>query len=99
MQWWCAALGETWTWNWRAYPGVWLFVLAFVLLRRWLLGTGSWSLAPRREKVAFVSGVIILWASLDWPLGPIAAGYLASAHSLQFLLITMIAAPLLLLGV
>ena len=23
MQWWCAALGETWTWNWRAYPGVW----------------------------------------------------------------------------
>ena len=28
MQWWCAALGEQWTWNWRAYPGVWLFVVA-----------------------------------------------------------------------
>jgi cytochrome c oxidase assembly factor CtaG len=42
--------------------------------------------------------VITLWISLDWPVGPIAAGYLASAHALQFLIITMISTPLLLLG-
>ncbi len=98
MQWWCAALGETWTWNWRAYPGVWLFVIGVVALFRWIPGKGSWKQAKTGERVAFVVGVVVLWLSLDWPLGPIAAGYLASAHALQFLLVTMVAAPLILLG-
>ena len=98
MQWWCAALGETWTWNWRAYPGVWLFVIAMVAGLRWVAGPGSWARAGAGERVAFIAGVITLWVSLDWPLGPIAAGYLASAHALQFLIVTMFAAPLLLLG-
>ncbi len=77
MQWWCAALGETWTWNWRAYPGVWLFVIAVIALFRWIPGKGSWTQAKTGERVAFVVGVVVLWLSLDWPLGPIAAGYLA----------------------
>jgi putative membrane protein len=98
MQWWCAALGETWTWSWRAYPGVWLFVAMVVVARISLLGAGSWKLTARGERIAFISGVVTLWLSLDWPLGPIAAGYLASAHSLQFLIVTMISTPLLLLG-
>lgn len=98
MQWWCAALGETWTWNWRAYPGVWLFVLAVLVGLRMMAGAGSWARAPRAERAAFIVGIISLWLSLDWPLGPIAAGYLASAHALQFLIITMFTAPFLLLG-
>jgi putative membrane protein len=98
MQWWCAALGETWTWEWRAYPGVWLFIAGIVALRRWLLGAGSWRQAPAGEKAAFISGIVTLWLSLDWPIGPIAAGYLSSAHSTQFVLITMLATPLLLVG-
>jgi cytochrome c oxidase assembly factor CtaG len=98
LQWWCAALGEKWTWNWRAYPGVWLFVIAVAASRRLLTGAGSWRLAPAGEKVAFVAGVFTLWLSLDWPIGPVAAGYLASAHALQFLIITMISTPLLLIG-
>jgi putative membrane protein len=61
-------------------------------------GPGSWARAGAGERVAFIAGVITLWISLDWPLGPIAAGYLASAHALQFLIVTMFAAPLLLLG-
>jgi cytochrome c oxidase assembly factor CtaG len=98
MQWWCAALGESWTWSWKAYPGVWLFILAFIPLRRWMLGAWSWPRAARGEKLAFITGVATLWLSLDWPMGPIAAGYLASAHSLQFLVITMISTPLILIG-
>ena len=98
MQWWCAALGEQWSWTWRAYPGVWLFVIVVIAKLRWLAGPGSWARAGAGERAAFVVGALSLWLSLDWPLGPIAAGYLASAHALQFLIITMIAAPLLLLG-
>ena len=32
MTWWCAASSEPWSWAWRAYPGVWLFI---ALLATW----------------------------------------------------------------
>ena len=98
MQWWCAALGEQWTWSWRAYPGVWLFVIAIIAGFRWLAGPSSWARASVAERVAFIAGAVTLWISLDWPLGPIAAGYLVSAHALQFLIVTMFASPFLLIG-
>jgi len=47
---------------------------------------------------AWGGGVLALWAALDWPIGAL-AGYLASAHMLQYLLTTLLAPPLLLLGV
>jgi putative membrane protein len=48
---------------------------------------------------AFAAGVLCLWAALDWPVGALAAGYLASVHMLQFLLVALVAPPLLLLSV
>lgn len=100
MNWWCAATGAAWTWEWRAYPGVWLFVLS--------LGAGMWAWnragARRAGRPArpmhpgFLGGLIVLWASLDWPIGALGAGYLASVHMLQFLLMALVAPPLLLLG-
>src|SRR5688572_2444643 len=46
----------------------------------------------------FVAGLVVLWLSLDWPIGALGAGYLASVHMLQFLLMALIAPPLLLMG-
>lgn len=40
----------------------------------------------------------MFWAASDWPIGTLGAGYMASAHMTQFLLYTLIAAPLILLG-
>jgi putative membrane protein len=99
MQWWCAALGEQWTWSWRAYPGVWLFIILVVAGLRAIAGDGLWTRASTGARAALVCGVASLWIALDWPLGPIAAGYLASAHALQFLIETMVAAPLVLVAV
>lgn len=94
VQWWCVAQSVPWTWEWRAYPGVWLFVAAlaagFVALRKRYGAAPTWPL---------VTGLVLLWAALDWPVGTLGAGYLASVHMVQFLLIAMIAPPLLLLGV
>jgi putative membrane protein len=39
-----------------------------------------------------------MWLALDWPLGTLGGGYLASLHMVQFLILGMIAPPLLLLG-
>lgn len=90
MTWWCAATGLPWRWEWQAYPGAWL--LAGMLLVWWFRGR------PRRGSALFLGGVVALWAATDWPLGPLGAGYLLSVHTVQFLLITLVAAPLLLAG-
>lgn len=102
LQWWCAAQTAAWTWEWRAYPGVWLFML--------LLATAFWKLLahanrfgvgpairPRRSTLGWV-GLLLVWVALDWPVGALGGGYLASLHMVQFLLLALIAPPLLLLG-
>ncbi len=46
----------------------------------------------------FTAGVLAFWLASDWPLGLLGSSYLASAHMMQFLLYTLAAAPLLMLG-
>jgi cytochrome c oxidase assembly factor CtaG len=97
---WCSATGQPWTWEWRAYPGIWAFIV--------LLAVGMWywnragaraaGKPQRPAHPAFVAGLVILWLSLDWPIGALGAGHLASVHMLQFLMMALIAPPLLLLG-
>jgi putative membrane protein len=96
LQWWCSAQGIPWTWEWRPYPGVWLFVL--------LLAVAYWGVvrraAPGGERTGFaVAGLLTLWLALDWPIGALGGGYLSSVHMLQFLMIAIVAPALLLLGV
>lgn len=113
MQWWCVAQDVAWTWSWRAYPGVWLFVGAIVLLyaRLWRAAPGEGRAAAgnpslasepfsRRARMLFAgTGIALLWVALDWPVGALGAGYLVSVHTVQFLLISLLASPLLLLGI
>ena len=98
IQWWCAASGVPWTWEWQAYPGVWLFALALVGLYRGLRKRFPESDRPEFRAWMFGLGVAALWIALDWPVGALGAGYLASVHMVQYLLIALVAPPLLLLG-
>ncbi len=50
------------------------------------------------RRLSAAAGVLLLWIALDWPVGPLGAGYLETVHMLQFLLIVMIAPPLLIHG-
>jgi putative membrane protein len=50
------------------------------------------------ERIRFGSGVLLLWIALDWPVGALGSGYLASVHMVQFLLIALAAPPLLISG-
>jgi cytochrome c oxidase assembly factor CtaG/copper(I)-binding protein len=98
MQWWCAANGVPWTWEWTAYPGVWVFVallaMAFRQLhRRW----GSVEEDGRRAVWGYVA-IGVIWIALDWPVGALAAGYLTSVKMVQYLLLSLVASPLLLIG-
>ena len=100
VQWWCAATGIPWTWEWKPYPGVWLFVAAIAALY-WRIAWGS---AERRagrttgRLVSGVAGLVLIWVALDWPVGALGGGYLASVHMVQYLLLAMIVPPLLVHG-
>lgn len=95
MQFWCSASTKAWTWSWTAYPGVWLVVAIIAVTYARL--TRDPAQAGTHRATGWL-GVATIWLALDWPLGPLAAGYLASAHALQFLLVALIAPALLLLG-
>ena len=96
VQWWCAARSEPWDGSWQAYPGVWIFVIAIAALF-WPLRIRDDSSTWRR--VMLPIALMFLWLTLDWPIGPLGAGYLAWIHSIQFLMLAMIVPPVLLLSV
>jgi putative membrane protein len=105
MTWWCSATGLPWSWVWRPYPGVWLLVAAIVTgyvlaLRRRRPDplAGDDPRLPRRRIISFAGGVLALWIAADWPVGALGAGYLVSLHTVQYLLFTLAAPPLLLYG-
>jgi putative membrane protein len=97
ITWWCTALTRPWTWEWIPYPGIWAASLLPIV------GYGRAvhrhdDVTDWRKATQFVTGMVVFWVASDWPLGTLGAGYLASAHMTQFLLYTLVAAPLLLLG-
>jgi putative membrane protein len=115
VTWWCAASTEPWDWSPRAYPGIWLFMALLLVgyLLAWRLapqptaavaggpasGDERSEMPDARRRWAFLGGWVVLWLATDWPLGTLGAGYLATAHMAQYVLYTMAAAPLLVLGI
>lgn len=103
MNWWCSATNTPWSWEWRPYPGVWLvvFLLGFLYFRRRARAVAADpSLQWNSGRVAtYLLGLLLVWAALDWPIGTLGGGYLASMHSLQWLLLSQVAPPFLILGV
>jgi cytochrome c oxidase assembly factor CtaG len=107
MRWWCSAAdGAAWTWAWRPYVGVWLLVSVLVgayvlaLTRPWFRRGAEPDRQPvsRAQVLSFALGVLAVWLATDWPVGTLGAGYLVSIHTVQLLLIALVAPPLLLLG-
>ena len=101
MQFWCSARDTAWTWQWQAIYGVWLFValIAFLMVRWNRAGAKYAGTSPTPFHPLAIIGLLVLWLALDWPIGALGAGYLASVHMLQFLLIALVAPPLLLHGI
>ena len=101
--WWPSADGAVWAWSWRAYPGVWLSVLALGgvyvtgLLRARRRLSMEVSSTPPSRRWLFATGLLLFWLACDWPAGAL-AGQLVVFHAIQYLLVSLGAAPLMLLG-
>src|SRR5690606_17098921 len=101
---WPAADGAPWVWEWTAYPAVWialaLALAAYAGVLAWLRRRPDATLdvaSYRRKQVYFVGGVLATLLALDWPIGALATN-LFWMRTTQYLALTLIAAPLLLLG-
>lgn len=94
MQFWCSTKDTAWTWQWTGYYGVWLFLILFAVLL-WMNDRNADRRSGTRHPMHpwRVIGLLILWLALDWPIGALGAGYLASVHMLQFVMIALLAAP------
>ncbi|HEC08113.1 MAG TPA: hypothetical protein ENI86_00940, partial [Acidimicrobiales bacterium] len=100
MRFWCSTVESPWSWRFVAYPGIWavmalLSVPYVIAVRR----RGDRDPDAGHKMRLYLAGVIVLWLASDWPLGLLGASYLASAHMAQFMLYTLVAAPLMLLGI
>lgn len=91
--------------GWHAHPDVWALIV-IVAGGYWLLvrRVGPRMVVPgtspvtRMQIVCFGLGVAAIWLASDWPVHDVAEGSTYSVHMVQHLVISMVAAPLLLLG-
>ena len=80
---------------WHTHPDAWALLGAIELAYLFAVRRGR---ASRRQITLFSCGVGVLLIASDWPLHDLAERYLYSAHMVQHMLMTFVAAPLLLLG-
>lgn len=80
------------TWNWD--PLVLVPLLTVILIYLWWVRF-RWN----KQTVLFLTGNLMIFAALLSPIADIGETYLFSVHMMQHLLLTLVAVPLLLLGV
>jgi putative membrane protein len=61
-------------------------------------GRSRVTVVTRRQVLCFAGGLLALEVAADWPIHDLAENYLFAAHMLEHLLISLVAPPLLLLG-
>ncbi len=92
-------------WVWEARPDVWLLIAGLAMAYWWSVTRlrprlpGPPPPPTRRSQICFVAGLTVLWFAVDWPMDRLGDDYLFSVHVTQFLLMTLVAAPLLVSGV
>ena len=87
---------------WHTHPDAWALMGAIELVYLWAVlrrgPDGARAGATRHQIALFSAGVGVLLLASDWPVHDLAEGYLYSVHMIQHMLLTFVAAPLLLLG-
>ncbi|HVL81981.1 MAG TPA: cytochrome c oxidase assembly protein [Actinomycetota bacterium] len=91
--------------DWHPHLEVWAIVGGAALAYRYAVRTLGPRYAPPGEQVVtrrhvtwFTLGLATLWLASDWPVHELAEGYLYSVHMVQHMLISLVAPPLLMMG-
>lgn len=83
-------------WRFEIHPEVWLLVISLVGLYTYAVRVIGPKVVPdgepvltRRQLVAAVTGIVLLWVASDWPMHDIGEKYLYSVHMVQHALLTL----------
>jgi len=92
-------------WRFQPHPQVWLLITALVGSYVYALKViGPDAVRPgqpvvtRRQLMAFVGAMVLLWFASDWPMHDISEEYLYSAHMLQHMVLAYFVPPLALIA-
>src|SRR5919106_62018 len=83
---------------WLLLGGVWVAYMVAVRTHARTAPPGDHEERGRRSAL-FSTGMALLLVASDWPVHDLAEGYLYSAHMVQHLVYTLVAAPLLVVGI
>jgi putative membrane protein len=90
---------------WHSHPTVWLSIIAMAGAYIWAVSRLGPRYAPAgeqyatgRQKAFFFAGVAFVYVGAEWPIHDISENFLFSVHMIQHTLFSLVAAPLLLLG-
>ncbi len=93
-------------WRYNPHPEAWLIVVAAATAYWYALTRigprvvrRGQPVVTRRQVVCFGAGLAVLFVASSWPIHDWAEDYLYSVHMIEHLLISLVAPPLLLLGI
>jgi putative membrane protein len=83
-------------WRFQIHPEVWLLVGSLIGLYTYAVRVIGPKVVPegepvltRRQLIAAISGIFLLWVASDWPMHDIGEQYLYAVHMLQHSLLTL----------
>ena len=93
-------------WRFQAHPEIWLLILFLIGAYTYAVkvigpqaGVPKDQTLSRKNLIAFIGAIGLLWFSTDWPMHDISEEYLYSVHMFQHMVLTYFIPPLVLLAI
>jgi putative membrane protein len=93
-------------WRFQAHPEIWLLIVFLIGAYTYAVkvigpqaGVPKDQILSRKNLMAFIGGIGLLWFSTDWPMHDISEEYLYSVHMFQHMVLAYFVPPLVLLAI
>ena len=93
-------------WRFQAHPEIWLLILFLIGAYTYAVkvigpqaGVAKDQTLSRKNLIAFIGAIGLLWFSTDWPMHDISEEYLYSVHMFQHMVLAYFVPPLVLLAI
>jgi len=93
-------------WRFQAHPEIWLLIVFLIVAYTYAVrvigpqaGVPKDQILSRKNLMAFIGGIGLVWFSTDWPMHDISEEYLYSVHMFQHMVLAYFVPPLVLLAI
>ena len=93
-------------WRFQAHPEIWLLIVFLIGAYTYAVkvigpqaGVAKDQTLSRKNLIAFIGAIGLLWFSTDWPMHDISEEYLYSVHMFQHMVLAYFVPPLVLLAI